>query len=145
MLAGCGGSASAYDGGGDDPSVVDMQYRDWTDDEVDRIKQNAEEVKHDELSRNAEDLVGEPVMATVVVSQRLDADDYDALLLSYDLAGSKLAYGSWTGDTLLRGDVITIWGEVLGEETYETANAGQRTVPALSLAAIERQNTKTGT
>jgi len=148
-LAGCGGSASTPDsrfqGGGDDASLVDLEYRDWSGDAIERVKDEAEEVEHDELSRNAEEMLGEPVTATVLVLQRLKGDEYDTLLLSYDAQGSKLAYASWTGDTVLRGDIITLWGEVRGEETYETATAGQRTVPALSLADVRIEGAETNT
>lgn len=145
-IAGCSGSSDESEDGlrgptSEDTQVVDLQWRDWSDEEIATVKDEADEVSYDELLRNAEDMVGEYVTATTVVGQSLEGPDanYTALLLVYDQLGQKPMYGSWTGDRYIRGDTVTYWGEVLGTETYETSQQGQLTVPAVTVADIELQ------
>lgn len=145
-IAGCSGSESGSEDGlrgptSEDTQAVDLQWREWSDEEISTAKAEASEVDYDELLRNAESMVGDYVTATTVVGQSLEGPDanYTALLLSYDQLGQEVAYGSWTGDRYIRGDVITYWGEVLGTETYETSQQGQLTVPAVTIADIELQ------
>jgi len=153
-VAGCGGSGESSTPTGsqlqgpteEDSSTVDLQYREWTDGEVETVKSDASQLEsYDDLARNAEDRAGEYISFNAIVLQNLEAENYSALLLSLDNAGSQTAYGSWTGDRFLDGDVVTVWAEVLGTETYETAGAGQRTVPALALADVELVVNQTST
>lgn len=154
-LAGCGGTSGS--GGGtptgsqfqgpteEDNQQVDLQYQDYTDSEVETIKSEAEEIEYDSLARNAEDREGDYIKFVGLVVQNLEADNYSALLLSFDTSGTQLTYGSWTGDRFLQGDVANVWAEVLGTETYQQASGAQKTVPAIAIADVELTGEETGT
>jgi len=154
-VAGCGGSDGS--GGGtptgsgfqgpteEDNELVGLQYRDYTDSEVETIKAEAQGVEYDSLARNAEDREGDYIKFIAIVAQNLETDNYRAFLLSFDNAGTQLTYGSWTGDRFLEGDVVSVWAEVLGTETYVQGTGEQKTVPALSIADIELAENGTAT
>jgi hypothetical protein len=130
----------------EDSDSVDLQYRDWSDDEVSTVKSEATDVSdYEDLSRNAEDRAGEYVTFDAVVLQNLDGENYSALLLSLNGSPSEAIYGSWTGDRYIEGDNVTVWAEVLGLETYQTAAVGQRTIPALALADVEMTENEVAT
>ena len=161
-LAGCGGSTS--DDTGSDPTAtptpagselrgpteedveqVDLQFREWTESEIETVRNEAQSVGYEDLARNAESYTGDYVTGTATVVQTLEGPDadYSVLVLSYDGRGGDVVLGSWLGGRYLQGDIVTYWGEVLGTETYGTVNAGQLTVPAIAIADAELQNTDT--
>lgn len=124
----------------EDQELVDLQYREWTESEVETVKDEASELEdYGDLARNAEDRAGEYITFTAEVIQNLEGDNYSALLLALDDYAEETVYGSWTGSRYIEGDIVTVWAEVLGIETYQTAGMGQRTVPALAIADIELQ------
>jgi len=122
--------------------TVDLQYRDYNDREVDAIRDSAQSLSYDDLFRNIESYTGEAVTFEAEIIQFLESEDYNAVLYQFDSSLDDIAYGSWVGDRYLRGDVVTVWAEVLGTETYESGAGSQLTVPALSVAAMDLESTE---
>ena len=147
-IAGCSGSGSGDEQGdssndlqgptSEDSEYVDVQYREYSADEVSQIKNNITDVSFEELFRNIESYTGDFVSFQGEILQNLEGDGYFTFLISFDQVGEELVYGSWVGGRYLEGDQIEFWAVVLGTETYETGFGSQKTVPALSIADIEQ-------
>lgn len=144
-LAGCtGGSEDSEEprfGGPtrEDSNKVDVQWHDWTDNEIATKKEAAIEIGYSDLMRNIEERTGNTVhFSRTLVIQVLEAgpDDTYIIGLSLDAAGQEILYVSWVGERVVRGDIVKIWGHVLGSEQYQTGAGSQRTVPALSLVDL---------
>lgn len=123
---------------GEDQRLVDLQYREWTQSEIATVKDEATTVAYDELARNADDMAGDYITFEASVVQTLENEDidYTGILLRIGRARQGV-WGSWQGDRFLQGDTVEVWAEVLGTETYQDVNAGQRTVPAIAIADME--------
>jgi hypothetical protein len=128
----------------EDPTQIDVQYRNYTTSEVSEIKARAETVEYGTLRENVDSYVGRAVQYRAVVSQVVDNDGYRVLLLAINNAPNQVAFGSWTGRQFRRTDVIEFYAEVLGTETYRTASVGEMTVPALTIADAQLRGTPTG-
>lgn len=124
-------------GGSDTNVYVDVPYREYDDAHVEDVRDRAEEIEYEELFRNVEDYVGTAVQYDAQIVQALEGGDYYMFLLTLDTAGTELIYGSWTGDRYLEGDLVRVWAEVIGTETYETGMGSENTVPSITIADIE--------
>lgn len=121
----------------EDRTYVELQYRDYTQYEVSQIKSSAQDMAYRELFRNAEELRGTPIHYRATIVQSLLADTHDTYLLRIGDSYSNYVYASYVGDRFIQGDVVDVWGEVLGLEIYETGGGSQNTVPALAIADME--------
>lgn len=128
----------------EDPTQIDVQYRNYTASEVEEVKARAETVEYGTLRDNVDSYVGRAVQYDGVVSQVVDNDSHYVLLLAINNAPNQVAFGSWTGRQFGRTDVIEFYAEVLGTETYRTASVGEMTVPALTIADAQLRGTPTG-
>ena len=131
----------------EDQTYVDVQHRDYTAGEIEAIKAAAETPTYDELFRNIDANRGRNVQFEATIGQTIPGEDsevfYFFVFLDNDV--SNQAYVSWTGDRFIEEDVIRLWGQVLGPETYETGAGSSNTVPAIAAADIELQEeTATG-
>lgn len=118
-------------------TYVDLQYRDYTDEERTTIRENAEQIAYDELYRDVESYAGDPVTYDGTVVQNLEADTHFTFLIALNNDPSQLVYVSWTGGRFIENDTVRIWGEVLGIEIYQTGAGSERSVPAISIADME--------
>ena len=114
--------------------VYDEQY----------IRNNASEVAYETLFRNFERYAGEPVhypygLIYQVMYNVEEGTDYLQLYVSTnsrDWQGDIAAY--WSGDTrLLEDDRIELWGVPERLYTYETVEGNERTIPLLTIVAVE--------
>ncbi|RDZ65635.1 hypothetical protein C5B90_04560 [Haloferax sp. Atlit-12N] len=155
LFAGCIGSqensptttttAGEYYGPTSENSTnVDLRLRDFTDDGIADVRNNASSPAYNHLLENIDSYTREAVhyMGTVGQVTKLDREDNYYFLVATGDSWHNLLYASWVGDTVHRGDEITLWGRVLGTETYQPVQGSQRTVPALAVADIdvERSN-----
>lgn len=123
--------------GEENRQYVDVGYREYTDGEIQQVKNEAEEIAYEDLFRNIESYEGEAVSYEGTVIQNLEDTNYDTLLISLDEYGEDLIYATWTGSRFLQDDVIEIWAEVIGTETYMMGSGAEKTVPALTVADAE--------
>lgn len=121
----------------EDPRYVDVQYREYSDEDISLVKSNVRNVSYRDMFRDIESYVGEYVSFQGQIIQALEGEEHFTFLISLDQYGEELIYGSWVGGRYLQGDQIEFWAEVLGTETYEMGAGSQNTVPALSIADIE--------
>lgn len=118
-------------------TYVDLQYREYSDEEQSTIRENAERIEFDELYRNVEQYSGDPVTYDGVIVQTLEADTHFTFLIALNNDPNQLVYMSWTGGRYIEQDTVRIWGEVLGIEIYQTGAGSERSVPAVSIADME--------
>ncbi|WP_049987118.1 hypothetical protein [Halobellus rufus] len=123
----------------EDPNYVDVQYRDYTEPEIEDIKEAAESPSYEDLFRNIDSTRGREVTYEGTVQQAIAAEDgsYFALFILIDGNFEKQTYVSWTGERFIQGDSVEFWGQVLGPETYVTGAGSQNTVPAIAAADME--------
>lgn len=121
----------------EDRTYVDLQYREYTEEERSTVRNNAESIGYDELYRNVESYAGEAVTYDGSVIQNLESENHFTFLIALNNDTNQPVYGSWTGDRFIEGDTARIWAEVLGIEIYQTGSGAERSVPALSIADME--------
>lgn len=145
FLAGCSGgsdgsdeSESEFRGPTDeDRTYVDLQYREYTEEERSTVRENAESIAYDELHRNVEEYVGEAVKYDGIVAQNIEYESHLVFFIAINNNTRTPVYASWTGDRFIKGDAVRIWAEVMGIEVFQTGAGSERSVPALSIADIE--------
>lgn len=122
---------------GEDRARVDLKYRDYTDEEVEVIKDAADELGYQTVLRDSEDYVGDPVTFTGMIGQVLESDEYFVFFIAANNSAEELLYASWVGDRFSENDRVECWGQVLGTEIYNTSSGSENTVPAIALADIQ--------
>lgn len=122
----------------DDPDALnaDIRYREYSDEEVRAIRDEAEEYEYDTLFRNIDDRVGDRITGTVEVEQVINNDDHFILRVGHVLGSDPIVL-SWTGDRFLEDDDVRFYGVVLGTVSYGNLSDGSKEAPAVSAAAIE--------
>ncbi len=93
------------------------------------------------LFRDIDSYVGRAVKYRATIGQVLEGRGYFTFFLLIGNSIQQPAYASWVGERYLTEDVVDIWAEVLGTESYQTGAGAQKTVPALSIAAMDRITT----
>ncbi len=125
---------------GEDRTYVDLQWRDYYDHEVEDIKADARRYPYDTLLRDAPDLRGEAITYNATVRQLITGERANTNFLALDNDVNQPAYASIVGDRFVRGDRIEFWGQVLGDEVYQTGAGSTVTVPAIAMADAELLN-----
>ena len=123
----------------EDPDVVDIRYREFTDEEVSRIRAEAREIPYDDLVADLDGLAGEPIVFGGTVIRITEQPDHFVYQISYagDATQIQWAFGSWTGTGVEESSRVTCWGEVLGPEIFTQGMGEELTVPAIAIADIE--------
>jgi hypothetical protein len=120
-----------------DNTLVSTDIVQYTDDQVSYVRENATQFNYRDLLRNIDSRCGEPVQFRGMVGQMLGQPGQFRLYIGVNNDFNTAVYVSWTGDRFVREDVVQVYGEVLGPESYQTAAGAQRTIPAIAAADIE--------
>lgn len=108
------------------------------------FKAACQEVEYKDLMRNIDDKVGDKVVMTGKVNQVIYESDSGDSPSQYKVAVTYDADTDWYDDDivlyftrgdspkLLEDDVITLYGEVTGSESYTTVLGANVTVPAIT-------------
>ena len=127
------------DGGVDDSAPAPVPPPAVT---IDDIKNSALQISYDDLMRNSDDHIGEVVYKRgeiLQVSERYG----DKYVLR--IATQQSTYGyyddiiwvEYEGNRLLEGDIIDVWGESKGLETYGALLGNQVTIPKIDSMHVE--------
>jgi hypothetical protein len=122
---------------GEDRTYVDVQYRSYSDAEIDAARSDATPLEYRTLFRDIESYVGEYVTYTGTIIQTLEGEGASTFLIALNDDPGQLVYASWTGGRFLSEDRVTIWAEVLGTEIYESGRGSENTVPAFAIADMQ--------
>lgn len=99
-------------------------------------KASAKSIPYGQLSKDADRYSGDKVTYTGQVFQIQESGGYGYMLLSVTDEG----YGFWTDEVwvnfdrstnFVEDDIVTIWGTVVGNKSYETQIGGERFVPEI--------------
>ena len=113
-------------------------------------KSLCKEITYDELARNGNNLIGEKVR----IKGQIIQVSYDEGIGSseYRVATKEDEFGLWFDDVvylfydhsdnakLLEDDIITIYGEISGDYTYESVGGGSITIPSIAGVYVDLQN-----
>ena len=114
-----------------------------TIDHIDAIKTNAKNVSYDDLFRYNENYIGKTVYYRGKIIQIIldDGNNYE-----FRVATKKSEYSGYSDDVLfvncqgprfLEGDIIDLWGQVEGLETYSAVLGHQVTIPKVTALHTE--------
>ncbi len=113
-------------------------------------KSLCKEITYDELARNGNNLIGEKVR----IKGQIIQVSYDEGIgkSEYRVATKEDEFGLWFDDVvylfydhsdnakLLEDDIITIYGEISGDYTYESVGGGNITIPSIAGVYVDLQN-----
>lgn len=122
----------------ENPKYVDLQYRNFKQQEIEAVKNKATSPGYRDLFRDIDAYTDKAVHYRGAVGQVMEGgmEDHYYLFIGIDGSSEKILYASWVGDRVLRGDRIEFWARVLGTESYQTGGGSQITVPALAIADL---------
>lgn len=123
----------------EDPDVVDVRYRAFTESEVTTIREDASEIPYDDLQSNIDAHVGAAIVfrgTVIVITEHEDHFVYQ-ISMAGDPTQVQWAFGSWTGPAVEEASRIVGWGEVLGPEVFTQGMGEELTVPAIAIADVE--------
>ena len=106
------------------------------------IKNSASPISYDELMRNSDDYVGDIVYKRGEILQASERRT-DKYVLRVATKRSEYGYYEdiiwveYEGDRLLEGDIIDVWGESKGIETYSALLGNQVTIPKIDSVHVE--------
>lgn len=109
---------------------------------IDDIKNSASPISYDELMRNNDDYVGKIVYKRGEILQ-VSERRTDQYVLRVATKWSEYGYYEdiiwveYKGDRLLEGDIIDVWGESKGLETYSAVLGNQITIPKMDSVHTE--------
>lgn len=106
------------------------------------MKNSVSPISYDELMRNSDNYVGEIVYKRAEILQ-VSERSTDKYVLRVATKWSEYGYYEdiiWVeceGDRLLEGDIIDVWGESKGLETYDAVLGNQVTIPKIDSVHVE--------
>jgi len=109
---------------------------------VETIKSNAQKISYDSLMRYNENFVDEIVTYRGEVIQVIEISKNSYVLR---VAVTKKTYiwddiiwAYYSGERLLKGDIIDFWGRVKGLKTYTAVLGNEITIPEIEILIVER-------
>lgn len=111
---------------------------------IEEIKSGASIVPYDSLMRYESNYVGDIIYnkgeIIQVYERRTDSYILRVATKRSEYGGyyEDIIYVNYKGNRLLEGDIINIWGEFEGLETYETILGGRVTIPGVESLHISR-------
>jgi len=106
------------------------------------IKNSASPISYDELMRNGDNYIGEVVYKRGEIRQ-VSERRTDKYVLRVATKWSEYGYYEdviwieYKGNRLLEGDIIDVWGESKGLETYDALLGNQITIPRIDSLHVE--------